>query len=76
MPKLAPGVLVRIDYRHDATGKLTRGWQARVYATRARGVRLYRSRFYADKKWGGRKEAQALAMRWLSHHRKAAYAPD
>lgn len=73
--KLAPGVLVRIDYRNRENGKLTRGWQARVYAPRSRGVRLYRSRFFADKKWGGRTDALALATRWLSHHRKVGMCP-
>lgn len=53
------GYLVRIEQpdRH------TIGWQARLPIPGE--PRLYRSRFYADKLYGGNRKAKRLASQWL-----------
>lgn len=44
--------------RIDNDAKSMHGWQARVPLDEWRnGRRLYRSRYYADKRWGGKRAA-------------------
>lgn len=63
--------LCRID-----TGNTT-GWQGRVRRGRwkHRGAVRYRSRFYADRKWGGSRQAKRLARRWILQQVRAKTSP-
>lgn len=64
-PRPIGGHIVRI---HDPSNHTT-GWQARRSLGKAlagrREVRKYASRFYADRKYGGKDAAYNLAVLWL-----------
>ena len=54
--------------RIDADRCRSHGWQARIQRRRARderGVLKYASKFFADGKHGGRKEACRRALAWI-----------
>lgn len=65
-PRPGVGHIVRIN--HPANHTL--GWQARIMTGTIRAGRrtqhTYRSRFYADQKYGGKEKAYDLAVAWLN----------